>query len=222
MPSPLSTFLTLGERIDIRLGEVGYRSSVQDILSEDELLALHPLDRRNLPIHIDHDELIDVVYFRPNGQFIFRAQLIGRGREESIAVVRLRALGAPRQDQMRDGYRLSIASMVGLTPLETDPSAQEEHYTVRTVDISQSGIQLEFPKMIGLGKVFRLQMNITGTDDDRLNLTLRASVSRMLPPVTGGERWRLGLRYLDASEEVRDQIARFIMVEQIARRQMCR
>lgn len=214
----LQTLLTLGERIELRIDRQSYRSVVQDVPGPADLLALHPLDKRNLPVHLDYDVDIDVIFFRANGQFTFKSRLESRARVGNVAVVRLTVPEGeePAKMQRRNGYRLPYVMTVTIRPI--NPAVpMEDEYKVVTVDLSEGGVQIEFPRMIGLGTMFNVEfpLFIDGMVED---FSLRAAISRMLPPEEIGGPWRLGLRFTDCPEDVRRRLARFILLEQVNRR----
>lgn len=213
----LQTLLRLGERIELRIDKQGYRSVVQDIPTQNDLLALHPLDRRNLPVHLEYDVDIDVIFFRPNGQFSVKTRLESRARVGNIAVVRLFAEEQePLRVQRRNGYRLEYPMDVTLRPVNPTVPMEEE-YVVRTVDISEGGMQIQFPRMIGLGTQFDVEFSLF-IDGKSEPFLLRGAISRMFPPEEIGGPWRLGMRFVDSGEDTRRTLARFILLEQVNRR----
>ncbi len=214
----LRTLLRLGERLELRVDKLSYRSGVQDIPSAGELIASHPLDRRNLPVHLDPDQDVDVIFFRENGQFVFATKLLGRARVGNVAVVRLAVgKGEPVRFQRRSGYRLPLTRPVTMRPLNPSMNLQEEYHTF-TTDLSESGLQVEFPSMVGIGTVFEVDFSIEMDAFEQIGL--RAAVCRMMPPEERGKPWRLGMRFLDCPEDIRRLISRYIMMEQVQRRQL--
>lgn len=209
--------LMLGERIELRIEKNDYRSNVQDIIDESTFLVMHPLDQRSIPMHLDMDDVLGVIFFRPNGQFLFRARVQGRARIDGVPMVRLRAeTGEPEKFQRRNGFRLDIATQVTMRPLSVTGDLKEV-YRIQSLDISDGGMQVLVDQMVPLGTVFEISFRL---DEDDLELVeLRASVRRVISPEdVEDKRWKLGLEYLNCTDATRRRISRYILREQAARR----
>ena len=212
----VQTLLRIGERVDLRIDKQVYSSVIQDMPTETALVVLHPLDRRNVAVHLEYDIDIEIVFYRPNGQYSIITRLSGRVRVGNMALANLSVISqVPERLQRRSGFRLPYRAGVRMVPYRPAVPT-DDVYTAFTTDLSEGGMQIEYPRMIGLGMQF--DIHFTLVVDTAETLVVRGAISRMIPPDEVGGLWRLGLRFLECPEDARRAIARFILLEQVNRR----
>lgn len=212
----LKDYIALGERIELCIGRERYKSVVQDIPAERELLALHPLDARNLPIHLEAGEKFRIAYCRPNAMYEFTGEIVQRSREQGVAIVRIAVQDEePQKVQRRTGFRFAHWMPVSLELL-SPVAGRDSRYQLTTANISEGGMLVRSPVELPAGTVavvtFRLE------DGNGEEISLRACVRRAFPCEQDPKAWMLGLEFLSITQKERTRIARFIIKEQMLRR----
>lgn len=213
----LNVHIMLGERIDLRLGKTEYKSMVQDIVDDHTMLVTYPLDTRGVPAPIDGDATLEVIYYRPNGQFFFDAKVIGRAKVNGLGLMRILVTGdSPRKLQRRNSFRFEYNTLVYMRLMDPPPDLKKV-YPVYSRDISDSGMQISSPVLLPANTEVELNFALSTPDGD--NLRIRATVRRQVDgEIPKNSQFFLGLEYKGISDSVRQKIVRFIMLEQVYRR----
>lgn len=211
----LTDHIVLGDRIELCIGRECYKSVVQDIPAALELLALHPLDARNLPIHLEAGEKFRIAYCRPNAMYEFTGQIVDRSREQGVATVRILAQDEePQKVQRRTGFRFAYRMPVTLELL-TQVEGAQSRYQLASANISEGGMLVRSPAALPVDTVAQVAFR---PEDGGGEISLRACVRRVFPADREPKGWMLGLEFLSIAQKERTRIARFIIKEQMLRR----
>ncbi len=158
----LSKFIKEGDKIDIQEIARGmkddgsenktYYSTVYDILSEDTLEIMMPIEHNKLillPVDVEYD----MVFYGKSGLYQCTARIIDRYKSNNVYILVIELTSNLRKYQRRDFYRFSCAlemgarnleeeelqALEGLCPLELQPELPLKRSVI--VDISGGGLR---------------------------------------------------------------------------------
>jgi c-di-GMP-binding flagellar brake protein YcgR len=233
--------ITLGERLDVVIGERKCVSNLQDITQDGNMVLSQPMFR-GVPMPIADGEPLHVVYYRPGGMFTFAAAVIRHFRTETgLELLELQPRGAVSKYQRRDDVRLNCAYGLKMRVLASSETVQQEYLEDLLHSLPKRRAHGELRTVKGEGAAFT---DGTGIDiscggmlfatktphekDTLLEVSLMlpglapmaadALVVRQIPAAEPGESPRESVRYVHLSEGLRTVLAKFIFQEQVRRR----
>lgn len=158
----LSKFICEGDKIDLQAVERGnaagkgeqktYYSSVYEILSEDTLEIMMPMEKTKL-ILLPVDGEYDVIFYSKTGLFQCMARVIDRYKRSNVYILVIELISNLRKYQRREYYRFSCALEMSArtlkeeeiqavetqNPLELQPGLPLKRSVI--VDISGGGLR---------------------------------------------------------------------------------
>ncbi len=229
--------LSLGERLDVLIGERRCISNVQEITREGTLIISAPTFR-SVTVPIREGELVNVVYFRQSGMFSFVAALLRRFVSGELEFCEIEIKSPISKYQRRDFVRFETVIPVKVSVLaDADVLAKmsiEETLKVifdrrymglprpneseadecLSLDISGGGIR--FASKEPYEKNTLLECTLEFQKDD--SMTVDVLVVRSEQPLKG-EPHRIGAQYVNIEERLRRRIIKYIFEEQVKERQ---
>ena len=134
----LSKFITEGDKIDMQPVGRGladnngeqkiYYSSVYEILSEDTLEIMMPMEQNKL-ILLPVDTVYDVVFYGQTGLYQCCARVIDRYKSNNVYILVIELTTNLRKYQRREYYRFSCALEMGSRTLEEEELQAVESMT---------------------------------------------------------------------------------------------
>ncbi len=229
--------LTLGERLDVIIGERRCISNVQEITRAGNLVISAPT-YRSVIVPIPDGELVNVVYFRQSGMFSFVAALLRRYNDGNIELCEIEIKSPISKYQRRDFVRYDTVlpvrvsmladaeTLSGMSIEETLRRIFDRRYMgmpregdypsedCLTLDISGGG--LRFSARESYEKNCLLECTVTFSDEEEITvdaLVMRAEEAR------NGLPWRIGVQFVNIEERLRRKIIKYIFNEQVKERQ---
>ena len=229
--------LTLGERLDVVIGERRCVSNVQDITREGTLIISAPTFR-SVSVPIPDGELINLVYFRQSGMFSFVAAVRRHFDDGNIPLCEIEVKSPISKYQRRDFVRYDTVLPIRvciLASAETLSEMSVEETLRRIFDRRYMGMPREedFPRedcltldISGGGLRFSARgryeknslLECTIAFESEGNVTVDALVMRV-EESSSGLPWRVGVQFVNVEERLRRKIIRFIFNEQVKERQ---
>lgn len=227
--------LTLGERLDVIIGEKRCISNVQEITHSGHLVISAPTFRSAI-VPIPEGELVSVAYFRQSGMFSFVAALLRRYHDGQVELCEIEIKSPVSKYQRRDFVRYDtvLPVRVGLQADAETLSRMSVEETLRrifdrrymgmpremdlpsencyTLDISGGG--LRFSTYGQYEKNSLLECTVTFSEEDEV--TVDALVVRIDEL---GEQNRVGVQFVNIEERLRRKIIKYIFNEQVKERQ---
>lgn len=215
----LKKMLQIGEKIEVRYYEGAIDSEkrscysmIQDIISQDELVITIPMVKGN-QIILPLGQEVEIVFFRDEGQYIFKAKIEKRFKKENVDLLKLNRISSIKRIQRRNYYRLNITLPISIKLL-TDKDKQSQNFKewlkTYTMDISGGGVRILLDRNIEKGSLLECKLKINDED-----LLLKGEVVRsqliQQYPIT---KYEIGISFVDITEYQRDQIIGFIFEEQ--------
>lgn len=231
----LSKYVVPGNRIEIQAVErvkpadenerkKVYISQVRDILSEDQLEIMMPMEKTKM-ILLPVNTVFDLYFYTPSGLFQCFATVIDRYKDNNQYVLLMELTSNLRKFQRREYYRLSCALEMNSRPLEKEEKESmdrnEGKYLVPglplkrsvVVDISGGGIRFISSYKYEEDSLLYCKYNlvIDGVSKE-YTLVTRVLVVRELDDRPGVFEHRA--QYVDIDTYDREEIIRFIFEEE--------
>lgn len=109
----------LEEGDEIRINGKGYRSKVLDILDEDRIEVLMPMEKSKV-VTLPVDGEYDLYFFTEMGLYQCYARITDRYKDNNVYVMVMDLISNLRKYQRREYYRLSCALEMDSRPLEAE------------------------------------------------------------------------------------------------------
>lgn len=230
----LSKFICEGDRIDLQLVERGageakgeqktYFSSVYEILSEDTLEIMMPMEKTKL-ILLPVDEEYDVIFYSKTGLFQCFARVIDRYKRSNVYILLLELVSNLRKYQRREYYRFSCALEMSARTLE-----EEEIQTIESnnalelqpglplkrsviVDISGGGLRFMSNQRYEPESLIYCTYNLLkGGQRKKYEVVGKVLSARQLENKPGVYEHRV--QYYNLDEDTREEIIKFIFEEE--------
>lgn len=104
---------------EIRMDGKGYRSKVLDILDEDKIEILMPMEKSKV-VTLPVDGEYDLYFFTEMGLYQCYARITDRYKDNNVSVMVMDLISNLRKYQRREYYRLSCALDMDSRPLESE------------------------------------------------------------------------------------------------------
>lgn len=117
--------LELEEGDEIKTGGKGYQSKVLDILSEDKIEILMPMEKSKV-ITLPVDGEYDLYFFTEMGLYQCYARITDRYKDNNVFVLVMDLTSNLRKYQRREYYRLSCALEMSSRPLQAEEARLAE------------------------------------------------------------------------------------------------
>ena len=115
----------LDEGDEIRIGGKGYQSKVLDILSEDKIEVLMPMEKSKV-VTLQVDSEYDLYFFTDMGLYQCYARIADRYKDNNVFVMVMDLTSNLRKYQRREYYRLSCALEMSSRPLQAEEARLAE------------------------------------------------------------------------------------------------
>lgn len=235
----LSEYVMPGSKIEIRpvnqedFGEEilvrkkVYQSQVSDILSEDRLEILMPMEKTRL-ISLPVNSEYEIFFFTESGIFQSSAIVVDVYKPDKNFVLLLQLTTGLRKTQRREYYRLDCAIAINIRPLEEEEikaAARHDRYLkpnlpfkqAIAVDISGGGLRFVGEQPYEPESLIYCQYTLTmGEKKKEYSLMAKVLVSMEIENKPGSYEHRAQYINIDTSE--REEIIRFIFEEERKRR----
>ena len=209
--------VNLGEKIEIVTGfnsdnERVYFSMIQDIISEHIFLITLPMSEgESAFLHLGEE--IRVCYFRPHGQYWFQAKVIDRYKQDNIYSFKIQKISEVTRLQRRNYFRLQKT-----IPVKVDIFSLNDKETINTLygytlDIGGGGLAIVLDSSISRNT----KVKCTFTLDSSSNIgtiQTKGKVIRSNPSQNMEDKFEVGICFEDISDQLRDEIIKFIFEEQ--------
>lgn len=210
--------LQVGDRVDLSITkndgtENVYISQVQSIQDQDHIIVAGPIEKGRI-VFLSVGQILKVLYYKPKGYYFFEARIVERYKlDEDIYSYAIEAIGPRRRMQRRNYFRLHIVLPVQFRKMDEGDGVEERWYRAYTLDISGGGMRMAVSKRININKGDVLQCRIA-LDADR-SMDICGRIIRISASDEEPLRQDVGVEFQDISNNVRDQLIKFIFEQQI-------
>lgn len=209
---------------EIRTGSKGYQSKVLDVLSEDRLEILMPMDKSKIiPLPVDGE--YDLYFFTDSGLYQCYARIADRYKDNSVYVLVLDLISNLRKYQRREYYRLSCALEMDSRPLQLEEVRLAEAGRRETrvpelplkdsviVDISGGGLRFVADYAYEVESLIMCRYRLMiGKENKEYNLVGKVLAVKELENRPGSYEHRV--QYMNMDTEEREEIIKYIFDEE--------
>ena len=209
---------------EIRTGNRGYQSKVLDVLSEDRLEILMPMEKSKIvPLPVDGE--YDLYFFTDGGLYQCYARVTDRYKDNSVYVLVMDLISNLRKYQRREYYRLSCALEMNSRPLQVDEArlAEAGRKEVKVpnlplkdsvvVDISGGGLRFVADYAYEVESLIMCRYRLMiGKEEKEYNLVGKVLAVKELENRPGSFEHRI--QYLNMDTEEREEIIKYIFDEE--------
>ncbi len=231
----LTNFIAVGDRIELQAVERSleekkagvsktYVSKVQDILSEDRLEIAMPMEQMKLVL-LPIDAEYNLFVYSASGVYQCFAQIKDRYKSNNIYLVVVELTTNMRKFQRREYYRFSCALEMGARPLEDDELDAVEEKRIGPVydgkdlkksiivDISGGGLRFLSAQKYEPGSLVLCSYHLLKSGEKK-EYSIAGKVLTVKPSENRPGIYEHRVQYHNMSEEVREDIIRFIFEEE--------
>ena len=231
----LSKLISAGDRVELQAVErlreeaseeekKSYTSQVYDIISEDRMDILMPMEKTKL-ILLPVDTVYDLVFYTPGGLYQCFARIIDRYKSNNVYILVLEMTSNLRKHQRREYYRFSCALEMGARPLiEEEMKAVEQREALYLtpglplkrsviVDISGGGLRFVADQEYEEGSLIycKYQLLLNGNNKE---YSLVGKVLHVRPVENRAGFFEHRVQYVDIDVDKREEIIRYIFQEE--------
>jgi len=201
-----------------------YESKIYDILSDDRIEIMMPVEKGKLQL-LQVDDEYDIYFYTDKGLYQCFARIIDRYRSNNIYILVIDLTSNLRKYQRREYYRFSCALDMWQRLLKDDeieivaesgklipdPALPLKHSII--VDISGGGIRFVGDYMYEEGSLICCIYHLIGHDTDKeYRLVGKVLMARELQNKPGHYEHRV--QYVNINEEEREEIIHYIFEEE--------
>ena len=231
----LSKLISAGDRVELQAVErlreeapeeekKAYTSQVYDIISEDRMEILMPMEKTKL-ILLPVDTVYDLVFYTPGCLYQCFARIIDRYKSNNVYILVLEMTSNLRKHQRREYYRFSCALEMGARPLiEEEMKAVEQKEAIYLtpglplkrsviVDISGGGLRFVADQEYEEGSLIycKYQLLLNGNNKE---YSLVGKVLHVQPVENRAGFFEHRVQYVDIDVAKREEIIRYIFQEE--------
>lgn len=231
----ISKYVELGDKLELVLVESipgknneitkrVYSSKINDIVSEDRLEILMPMEKTKLVL-LPVDAEYDMAIYSRNGLYQCFVRVVDRYKSDNMYLLVVELTSNLRRNQRREYYRFSCALEMCARSLETEEVEAIEHDEMFNlvpglplkrsviVDISGGGLRFISEQKYEEGSLIYCSYHllINGT---RKLYELVSKVLEVKPVENRKGVFEHRVQYINISEGVREQIIRYIFQEE--------
>ncbi len=204
----MDLLLKTGDKVDIQIhnpnnpeGVKTLYSQVMNVDSEFYYITGPVIKGIEYPVKIG--QKADLTYYRDAGVFSFSIAFLKKIKDGNLELYQIARISEPRKTQRREYYRLKYMVNGSLKSLENETSCE-----ILVLDISGGGIRATSPKSFYVGEKIECTLNL---EDERI--TVAATVVRTIR-VNDEQKYELGIKFEDVSEQNQNKIIAFIFQKQ--------
>lgn len=205
---------------EIRTGNKGYQSKVLDVLSEDRLEILMPMEKSKIiPLPVDGE--YDLYFFTEMGLYQCYARIADRYKEGNVFVLVMDLTSNLRKYQRREYYRLSCALEMASRPLQADEArlAEAGHIGRRIselplkdsviVDISGGGLRFVADYAYEVDSLIMCRYRLL-VDKEEKEYSLVGKVLSVKEVENRSGSYEHRIQYINVDTEEREEIIKYI------------
>lgn len=209
---------------EIRMEGKGYQSKVLDILSEDRIEVLMPMEKSKV-ITLAIDSEYDLYFFTETGLYECYARIVNRYKDNNVYVMVLDLTSNLRKYQRREYYRLSCALEMESRPLLAEEVKQIEEGRREKkiaqlslqksiiVDISGGGLRFVADYAYEVDTLILCQYRLKIDKEEKQYSVIGKILSvKALENRTGSYEHRI--QYVNLNMEEREEIIKYIFDEE--------
>lgn len=218
----IENFVQIGEKVDLYLGKGPYYRTIIDDIDENNMVLASIPTFRGISIILRKGQKLKLFFYRNNGRFSIDVLVDGFLLESTLRQVRMKVLSKPVRQQRRQSFRVSTMLRTVLRPFELgpfpsrpDPNEIAQMEDAPAYNISATGVAVRtVNENYRVGDKMYLQIFLSWPKPDSAPMTVLGEVRQVARLEYGKDVFHLGIMFLDATADMSDHIARFVLVEE--------
>ncbi len=202
----------IGEIMELNINGEYIKTKLQDLNGSNRFTVFAPAVRGSLE-SLAQGDILRLRFYRPSGVFEFIAKVCKRFVKDNLRLCMLEALTEVEKSQRRKSYRLRIVLKVILWCAD-DKAENPKKHKAKTADISEHGMLVTCFDCFEPGTLVFADLKMPDHD----HRVFETQVQRCEKPVIKTEPHKLGLIFVNATEQDRAYLGRFILRQQIIAR----
>lgn len=219
----MAEIVQIGDIIDLYTGKgIPYRTKIEDFTREGNIVVSTPL-YRGIPIIVLREQKLELFFYRDNGRFAMDVKVADLVVSGSIRMLILEPTSEVRKQQRRDSFRLkkfidvTIRDLAGGEFPRRHTEEDDIYETAATTeDISETGAGLRVHKKYDQGDRIYLRIYINWGEQGLPYMDFHCEImqSVYVRRDSGPAYYRLGVNFLNSTQETRTLMAKYILIEQ--------
>ena len=213
--------LKIGDRMDITLPSGrSFKSMIEDLSEEGYILLSTPL-YRGIPIVLHLRQEVGLNFFREVGRYSFSGRVMGFRMDGEVRLIAFMPLSQPVRHQLRASFRLPAVLVAiirenrfGPFPLHHSPDDEEEEETVKTIDISETGLAFKTKTEYLAGDRLYLRVTLGWPQADSPPIEAFALVRRVEALDMTSRVRQIGVEFINLDEDTRRLLSRYVIATQ--------
>lgn len=208
--------LQVGEKIDVLIRDPLNKkrkrcySMIYDLVSGDEAIITLPMSGGKA-ILLRVGEIIKVSFFRPDGEFLFHAQIVERLRSETNLLFKIKPTSPTKRLQRRNFFRLKTTIPILYRVNDGQNFESSGSYKKGyTCDISGGGMKIAVNEFLESNSIIEIKLLLFGTSE----IILEGRTLRTEKEITEKPKYFVAICFINISQDARDEIIKFIFNEQ--------
>ena len=224
--------IVIGDKVDL-VAQSGlvYRAMVEDQREDGSFLVGIP-SKRGVHMHVEQDDDIYLVFYRPSGRYIAQMKAVSLENHETVRYMWLLQKTKVQRNQRREAFRLPIDFEVQIfeyfEEIEQElayPTFQHDGAvleTVNCIDLSVTGIALKTRRKYAVDENYLLSLYFERTPVSIRNRSIRDAGQPLylMASVKRSAQWHMGnmfntgMQFFGMTERMQDGLSRFLLIEQ--------
>ncbi len=201
--------IRIGEILEVETGKLRVHTKLLDFLEGSDFTVLQPTIK-GAPLRT-RDGLFKFSFFRPEGIYVFEAEMIAPYIKDGIHLCRFRQASEIKKIQRRQYYRLPIVLDVMLTD-ESDKDNQKQ-YKCKTITLSENSVQLTCYTPFEMETPVSVKIPVSA----RETIPMYGKVLRCTEPERQTDPFEIVVLF-EETARFRPRLARYVFTQQIIAR----
>ena len=204
----------IGGKVEIILNNDGFKeikgfSMIQDVTGEGELVVTLPMFEGR-PILINPKDAVRIFFFREEGSFCFKGEIVERFKLKNMVVIRVKQISSIKKIQRRQFYRLKVVLPIEFTVLDEENKAKNSILEGSCIDISGNGLGLYTDYRLEVNTIIECKISLDNEDQ----LLVKGKVVRVGLTHGLAYKYDAGITFHEITDRTRDELIKFIFNKQ--------
>lgn len=203
----LSRFISVGNKIELQAAGKVYSSQIFDILSEDKIELVMPMEKMKLVL-LPVDSEYELMVYGDNGLYQCRVRIVDRYKSRNVYILAAELIDNLKRYQRREFYRFSCA-------LEMSVRTQEDEMPRKSVIVDISGGGIRFLSKYRYETDSRIFISFQLTKNrERKRYEAEGRILSAKPLENRPDTIEYRVQYLNMENDTREEIIKYIFEEE--------
>lgn len=205
----LETTLRVGNEVRFKSGEAGFITVICEIINKNIIKILLPANIKE-PIAVFRGERYNVVCVNEKAMYMLETMVKDVYVFHEVIAIELEAL-CNTKIQRRDAFRVNENISVRVCKIPHEADSEEKWLTTKTVDISETGMQIKLNEPCPVGQLLELSIHIDTLGIRKTLTDIKGKVVRCINKPRGSY---LGIKFENMPKKAKDTIIKLAVLSQ--------